>query len=153
MIASFSADFALVLMVGLVLSLLCSEIFGVSPGGIITPAYLAMVCDDVKIVLFIYLISVLSYAVVVFAQRFFILYGRRKFVFTIIVAVTLRAILGLVYPILPYETLVLRGIGVVVPALLANQFSKQGILLTVGSSLVVTVLVVLVMNIFYFAGI
>lgn len=153
MITLFSSDFALVLMVGLGISLLCSEIFGISPGGIITPSYLAMVCDDLKIVVFVYLIAVLSYAIVTFAQRFFILYGRRKFVFTIVVAVTLRTILGFVYPVLPYETLILRGIGVVVPALLANQFSKQGVPLTVGSSLATTALVVLVMNVLYFIGI
>ena len=57
------------------------------------------------------------------------------------------------YPVLPYETLILRGIGVVVPALLANQFSKQGVPLTVGSSLATTALVVLVMNVLYFMGI
>ena len=100
-------------MVGLVISLLCSEIFGVSPGGIITPSYLALVCDDVKLVVFVYLIAALSYAVVAFAQRHFVRYGRRKFVFTIVVAVTLRAILGFAYPFLPFEALILHGIGAV----------------------------------------
>ena len=153
MITALSSDFALVLMVGLVISLLCSEIFGVSPGGIITPSYLALVCDDVKLVVFVYLIAALSYAVVTFAQRHFVLYGRRKFVFTIVVAVTLRAILGFAYPFLPFEALILHGIGVVVPALLANQFSRQGIPLTAVSSLAVTALTVAVMNVLYFMGI
>ena len=94
-------------------------------------------CDDVKLVVFVYLIAALSYAVVAFAQRHFVLYGRRKFVFTIVVAVTLRAILGFAYPFLPFEALILHGIGVVVPALLANQFSRQGIPLTAVSSLAV----------------
>ena len=122
-------------------------------GGIITPSYLALVCDDVKLVVFVYLIAALSYAVVAFAQRHFVLYGRRKFVFTIVVAVTLRAILGFAYPFLPFEALILHGIGVVVPALLANQFTRQGIPLTAVSSLAVTALTVAVMNVLYFMGI
>ena len=73
--------------------------------------------------------------------------------FTIVVAVTLRAILGFAYPFLPFEALILHGIGVVVPALLANQFSRQGIPLTAVSSLAVTALTVAVMNVLYFMGI
>lgn len=153
MTAVFTTDFALVLIIGLAVSLLCSEIFGISPGGIITPAYLAMVCDDLKIVLFIFLIALVTYAIVAFASRFIILYGRRKFVFTMIVAVTLRTILGFVYPFLPYESLILRGIGIVVPALLANQFMKQGIPLTAVSSLAVTGVVVVIMNVLFFLGV
>lgn len=152
MITTFSMDFALVLIVGLAISLLCSEIFGISPGGIITPVYLAMVCDDIKIVVFIFLIAAVTYAIVSFAQRHIILYGRRKFVFTMVVAVTLRTILSFVYPFLPYESLILRGIGVVVPALLANQFSKQGVTLTTVASVGTTIAVVLVVNVLYFAG-
>ena len=57
-------DFALVLIVGLAISLLCSEIFGISPGGIITPVYLAMVCDDIKIVVYSLMIAVVTYGIV-----------------------------------------------------------------------------------------
>ena len=152
MITTFSMDFALVLIVGLAISLLCSEIFGISPGGIITPVYLAMVCDDIKIVVFIFLIAAVAFGIVSFGGRPLVLFGRRKFVFTMVVAVTLRTILSFVYPFLPYESLILRGIGVVVPALLANQFSKQGVTLTTVASVGTTIAVVLVVIVLYFAG-
>lgn len=150
---SFSTDFSLVLMIALVVSLLCSELLGVSPGGIITPAYLAMVCDDPIAIVFIFLIAILSYGLVTFAARHIILYGRRRFVFTIIVAVVLRTVLGFVFPLLPVESLMVRGIGVVVPALLANQFSKQGVRLTSVSAICCTLIVATASNLLLYMGV
>ncbi len=150
---SFATDFALVLMIALVVSLLCSEIVGVSPGGIITPAYLAMVYDSPLSLVFIFLIALLTYGIVSFASLHIILYGRRKFVFTMIVAVVLRSILGFAFPLLPFESLVLHGIGIIVPALLANQFSKQGVRLTSVSALGCTLVVVCIANLLFFVGV
>lgn len=153
MVSSFVADFALVLIIGLVVSLLISEIFGVSPGGIITPAYLAMSCDSLQVIVVICLISIISYLLVEHVlSRFMMLYGRRKFVAFLLVAVTLKLIMDYLYPVMPYATLEFRGIGMVVPALLANQISKQGTVLTLGATVAATVIVFLLMNLFYLLG-
>jgi poly-gamma-glutamate biosynthesis protein PgsC/CapC len=84
-------DFALVLIIGLAVSLVMSEIFGVSPGGIITPAYLAMTLDDPQVIIVICVIALASYLIVQYGlSRIMMIYGRRKFIAFMLVAVTMK---------------------------------------------------------------
>jgi len=147
----YITDFYLALILGLTISLIFSEIFGVSPGGIITPAYLALVFDSPTTVASIFLITAITYFIVVLIlPKFIILYGRLQFVAMIITALLIKLLLELVYPLLPFALLEFRGIGIVVPALIANCIKKQGIKITVVSVLSTTAIVFLVMNIIYY---
>jgi len=147
----YITDFYLALILVLTISLIFSEIFGVSPGGIITPAYLALVFDSPTTVVSIFLIAAITYFIVVLIlPKFIILYGRRQFVAMIITALLIKLLLELVYPLLPFALLEFRGIGIVVPALIANCIKKQGIKITVVSVLSTTAIVFLVMNIIYY---
>ena len=81
--------------------------------------------------------------------KFIILYGRRRFVAVIFISVFLKLIFEYIYPILPFEIYEFRGIGVIVPALIANGFLKQGIKLTTLSVAIVTAPIFLIMNYIY----
>ena len=78
-----------------------------------------------------------------------ILYGRRRFVATIVVAVILKLIFEAIYPLTPFPTFEFRGIGIIVPALLSNCYARQGRKLTVVSTLVMTAVVYGIMQIIY----
>lgn len=146
-------DFALVLIIGLAVSLVMSEVFGVSPGGIITPAYLAMTIDDPQVVAMICFIALALFLIVQHGlSRIMMIYGRRKFIAFMLVAVTMKLIMDYLFPLMPYGSLEFRGIGLIVPALIANQISKQGAVLTFGMAGVSTFIVFVIMNIFYFLG-
>ena len=139
------------IILGLTLSLLFQEKFGINPGGLVVPGYIALSFKDPKGVIVIFIISLLTYMIVEFVlNKFLILYGRRRFVATIVVAVILKLIFEAIYPLTPFPTFEFRGIGIIVPALLSNCYARQGIKLTVVSTLVMTAVVYGIMQIVYF---
>lgn len=134
-------DFYLALVFGLFIGLIFSELTGINTGGIIAPCYLSLVLDTPEVVISIYLVAVLTYLIVQFVlPRYMILFGRRRFVALMITAVILKLLLEVIYPVMPFSTFLFRGIGIIVPALIANAFSKQGMRLTTFSTLTVAFL-------------
>lgn len=129
------------LVVGSAVSLLFAEYLGVNPGGMIVPGYLAMVCDDLGQMTLIFAVSMVVYLVTDHVlPKFVILFGRRKFVATLIVGIIIKLLLEQLFPVLPFATLEFRGLGVVTPGLLANSCSKQGFRYTVPTALAATYL-------------
>lgn len=125
--------FYIALIIGLCISLLIEEFTGISAGGMIVPGYLALVCDDIPQVLLIFAISIVVYLIVNFVlPHFIILFGRRKFVATLIVGVAIKLALELLFPVLvPFSGVTFRGIGIIVPSLIAGTYAKQGFRYTV----------------------
>jgi poly-gamma-glutamate biosynthesis protein PgsC/CapC len=146
----FGTELYLSLLVGVVLSLVYAERTGVLPAGMVVPGYLALVIDQYVFVAFIFLISFITFLVVdQVLSRFMILYGRRRFVAMLAVGVLCKIIFDFLYPNLPFEVYEFRGIGVIVPGLIANAIHRQGIGHTVSSTLLLsgaTYLVVLVIG-------
>ncbi|MCH5198145.1 MAG: poly-gamma-glutamate biosynthesis protein PgsC [Oscillospiraceae bacterium] len=129
------------LIVGMAISLLMAEFFGVNPGGMIVPGYLALICDNIPQMLIIFGVSIAVYLIVNYVlPKFVILFGRRKFVATLIVGIIIKLILELLFPFLPFATLEFRGIGVITPSLIASCYSKQGFKYTIPSVLIATYL-------------
>ena len=133
--------FYMAIIIGMAISLLMAEYFGINPGGMIVPGYLALVCDDIGQMLIIFAVSMVVYLIVNHVlPRFIILFGRRKFVATLIIGVIIKLILELLFPVLPFGTLEFRGIGVITPSLIANCCAKQGFRYTIPAVLVATYL-------------
>ena len=132
----------LAIIIGTVLSLLIEEFFGISAGGIIVPGYLALVCDDLPTIILIFAISLITYYLVNFQiSKVMILFGKRKFTITILIALILKLVIELAFPALsfvPFSSIAFRGFGAITPALLASSYSKQGIRYTIPACLVVT---------------
>lgn len=126
----------LALITGVVLSLIYVEITGVLPAGLIVPGYLALIFDQPVFIAMLLVISLVTYLLVtrVFG-RMVILYGRRKFAAMLLTAIVLKLALLYFYPVMPFEIFELRGIGVIVPGLIANTIERQGLAHTLGSSL------------------
>ena len=127
--------------IGLVVSLLYAEIFGVAPGGIIVPGYLALGIDDPVMVALTLGVSLLTFFVVRVLATVTIIYGRRRTVLMILIGFLLgslvRAGLGAGTPVGPFE---IDVIGYIIPGLLAIWMDRQGIVVTVSSAVTASIL-------------
>lgn len=147
----FGSDLYIALVLGVILSLLFSEKTGIVPAGMVVPGYLALVFDQPIFVAVIFGISLLTYVIVTYGiSRITLLYGRRKFAAMLTVGIALKLLLDYTYPILPFEIMEFRGIGVIVPGLIANTVQKQGAIITIGSTLLLSGLTFVILSIYYF---
>ncbi|MCK1991980.1 poly-gamma-glutamate biosynthesis protein PgsC [Peribacillus muralis] len=145
----FGSDLYVALVLGVTLSLIFSEKTGVVPAGLIVPGYLALVFDQWQIMLIIMIISIVTYLIVTHGlSRWVILYGRRKFAAMMVTGICLKLLLDFVYPVMPFEIFEFRGIGIIVPGLIANTIQRQGMPLTLGSTLLLSGLTFGLMNVY-----
>jgi len=130
----------LVIGIGLVVSLLYAEAFGVAPGGIIVPGYLALSIQDPVIVSITLGVALLTFFVVRVLSTIAIVYGRRRTVLSILFGFLLgslaRNVLGVGTPVGPFEVDV---VGYIIPGLLAIWMDRQGAVVTVGSAITASV--------------
>lgn len=130
----------LVIGVGLVMSLVFSEVFGVAPGGIIVPGYLALHVDDpVTLGLTLAISGLTWFAVRAFASVA-IVYGRRRTVLMLLTGFLMgqlaRAMFQPGTPVGPFE---LDVIGYIVPGLVAIWMDRQGALPTVSTAVTASI--------------
>jgi gamma-polyglutamate biosynthesis protein CapC len=141
----FGTELYLSLVVGVVVSLVYAERTGVIPAGLVVPGYLALVLDQVLFVSAILLLSFLTFLIVDRGvARYVILYGRRRFVAMLSMGILLKLAFDALYPAMPFEVYEFRGIGVIVPGLIANAIHRQGVPHTILSTLLLSGLTFLV---------
>lgn len=129
------------IFVALVASLLFVGVTGIYPGGIIVPSYLVLfVNQPARLVgtLVAALLTLLCYKI---ASRYLIIFGRRMFVFMVLVGALWTFCWIQLFPIFSPATLEFRVIGWVVPGLIANNFERQGVASTTAALITVTVAV------------
>ncbi|GAA3861389.1 poly-gamma-glutamate biosynthesis protein PgsC [Saccharothrix violaceirubra] len=120
------------LAIGLVFSLGCYLTTNLSPGGMITPGWLALtLVEDYRRALLVVVMSGVTFGVVKLLQRFVILYGKRLFAAVVLSGVLLQVTLFMLlqngFPLLfPHQTL-----GFVVPGLIAYQLVRQPPVVTI----------------------
>ncbi|KZE37695.1 poly-gamma-glutamate biosynthesis protein PgsC [Bhargavaea cecembensis] len=135
-----TGDIYLAITAGVILSLFYTERTGAIPAGLVVPGYIAlMVISPVSIVA-TFMISFLTFLVVMkVIGKFTILYGRRKFTAMITTGIIMKAIFDFAFPqFIPASVSGLIAIGIIVPGLIANTIEKQGVLPTVGSTLLLS---------------
>ncbi len=153
---------ALSIGIGLVVSLLFTEAFGLSVGGMIVPGYLALSFDQPLTVIATILAALLTAWLVHEIDRYSILFGRRRVVLTMVfgfaVAATLRGALEMVWPSIsmslaggtvvdPASSLAwmhnMTVIGFVIPGLVALWIARSGVVQTLSPLIIATSLVYL----------
>jgi poly-gamma-glutamate biosynthesis protein PgsC/CapC len=131
---------AVTFIVGLAVALLFTEIFGLLPGGIIVPAFVALYLDQPLRVLATILAALLSLACYKFLGRYVLLFGRRRFVALILLGGFFGQFWALLWPHLGSLSLDLRVVGWIIPGLLANNLERQKIIPTLASLATASVL-------------
>ena len=130
------------IILGIVISLVFTELTGISAGGIVVPAYLALTVNQPSILISTIAIGIISYVAVEFGlTRIMMLYGKRKFVAFIFIALILRILLNLILGGLFDAMDALTSVGVITAALIASTISKQGVKFTLIGTVVVTAIV------------
>ncbi len=131
---------------GLTLSLIVSEVFGLASAGLVVPGYLALYLDQPLRVAATLAVAAATWALVRFGfGRMVVLYGRRRFGVTVLTGFLLNAALEHAVFLLPPETAGLRAIGYIVPGLIANTALAQGVWMTTGLTLLVAAAVRLIL--------
>ena len=122
---------AIVIGIGLVVSLLYSELFGVAPGGIIVPGYLALAIPEPLTVALTFGVALLTFFVVRVLGTIAIVYGRRRNVLAILIGFGLGALARtLVGAGTPLGEFGIDVVGYVIPGLLAIWMDRQGVVVT-----------------------
>ncbi len=143
---------------GLVLSLAFSEIFGLAAGGLIVPGYIALELHHPGRVLGTLLVALATLIVVRVLGRAVFLYGRRRFVVTVLVGFVAGwfADRWLIFPVPAGAGVASRyigtvvdaaAIGFVIPGLVANWMERQGVVATTSLLLIGAVIVRLALQI------
>jgi poly-gamma-glutamate biosynthesis protein PgsC/CapC len=125
--------------ISLLLSLIFTGITGLFPGGIIVPSYLVLFMNQparIAGTLLAALLALLSYRL---ASRYLILFGKRRFVFMILLGGLWAVLWSRFIPSFFPASLEFRVIGWVIPGLIANNFERQGVTATAAALATVTV--------------
>lgn len=131
---------------GLVVSLVVTEAFGLASAGLVVPGYLALYLEQPARLLATVLVALATWAIVRFGlARLVVLYGRRRFALTVLVGYLLNAGLEQAMLTMPAAPLELRAIGYIVPGLIANTALIQGPFVTLGMTFGVAAVVRLVL--------
>ncbi|MCG1161722.1 poly-gamma-glutamate biosynthesis protein PgsC [Staphylococcus epidermidis] len=139
------------LFVGVVLSLIFAEKFGINPAGLVVPGYLALIFDQPIMLLSVLIISCLTYFIVSNGiSKWVILYGRRKFAAMILTGMVIKFLFDLLYPLTPFEMVEVSGIGVVIPGIIANTIQKQGVVVTLSTTMLLTCITYIILFLYSF---
>ncbi|KPK80987.1 MAG: poly-gamma-glutamate biosynthesis protein PgsC [Gemmatimonas sp. SM23_52] len=126
--------------IGLLISLAFTALTGLYPGGIIVPSYLVLFIQEPARIAGTLIAALLTMAVYRLSCSWLILFGRRRFVFLVLVgglwAFLWRALFPAIFPV----SLEFRVIGWVIPGLIASHLERQGLVVTTAALVTVTVL-------------
>ena len=120
---------------GLVVSLVFSEILGLAAGGLVVPGYIALYMDQPMRILGTVLASLVTYAFIRLVGRFVLLYGRRTMVFSVLAGflfgyMTRHILVFNEAMQLGVDTSVIQSIGYIIPGLIAYWMMRQGVVET-----------------------
>ena len=132
--------------VSVIIGLISTEFLGVLTGGLVSAGYLAFYLEQPFRVATTLLLAVLVTLLVKGAQNFLILFGRRRFVLTVLLSMLLSSLIEWSFIFLIDLHQDLRIIGYIIPGLIANDMEKQGIVRTLLMVLLSAALIWLVMH-------
>jgi poly-gamma-glutamate biosynthesis protein PgsC/CapC len=126
--------------IGLLISLAFTALTGLYPGGIIVPSYLVLFIQEPLRIAGTLIAALLTMAVYRLSCRWLILFGRRRFVFLILVGGLWALVWRQLFPTIFPASLEFRVIGWVIPGLIASHLERQGVVVTTASLVTVTVM-------------
>ena len=126
--------------IGLVIGFIYYELTGVSPGGVIAPAYFALFVHEPNKILVTVAIALVVWGAVSLMARHLILYGRRRLLVCLILGFCIKVLIETQIQTLPLFHIDLQSIGYIIPGLIASEMERQRIIPTIASLGIVTAL-------------
>ena len=141
--------------IGLVVSLLFTELFGLAAGGMVVPGYLALSLDRPADIALTLGAAWLTYVIVNGISKVTIVYGRRRIVLMLLFGFMIGAAIRAA-PVFAVGTSLPNGgdgidasvIGFIIPGLMALWFDRQGVTQTCSVLIITSVVVRLALVLF-----
>ena len=131
---------------GVLISLIFSELLGASAGGIVVPGYIAMYLDRPMQIIGTLIVSLATLVVIKLVGKVTLLYGKRRMVLSILVGFIFGWMSrNMVFADVTIYDLKLQSVGYIVPGLIANWFERQGVIKTICVMVLAAVVVRLVL--------
>ncbi len=128
---------------GVIISLMFSELLGASAGGIVVPGYIALYLDRPLQILG-------TLAIIRIIGNFTLLFGKRRMVLSILIGFILGWLSRiLVVQDITIHQLQMQSIGYIIPGLIANWFERQGFWKTVSSMGIAAIVVRLALMVIF----
>jgi len=115
-----------IITVGIIVSLVFSTLTELSPAGLIVPGYLALNLSSPYKLLWTAVTVFITLGIYKLISRFTILYGKRRFAVMVIISLCV----GWVITALPVPAANIGVVGYLIPAIIAKECERQGILKT-----------------------
>ena len=142
--------------IGLAVSLLFSELFGLAAGGMVVPGYIALFLGKPFDVILTLVAAIITYFIVHSLSSFVIIYGRRRTVMMILVAYCVRMLIAFI----PFDSLAaiellsigdpsFKVVGYIIPGLIAIWIDRQGMVETLSALIAASVAIRLVLILIY----
>lgn len=131
--------------IGLGISFFFYEWVGLSAGGFVVPGYIALYLDRPLMVASTLAMSLIIYGLVELLSRFTLLYGRRRFVLTVLLGFVTQWAFHALVAKTQFISAEVDTIGYIIPGLIAQEMARQRILPTLLSLIIVSVMVRLVL--------
>ena len=124
-----------------IISFLTTELTGLLTGGMISAGYLAYWFGEPMRIVSTLLMSILIALIMRVSRHFLILYGRRRFMLSILLSIFGVYLVEKPYFLVSEFSFDMRIIGYIIPGLIASDMEKQGILRTTLALSAVTIVV------------
>ena len=138
--------------IGLIMTLLFTELFGLAAGGLIVPGYLALCLNRPGCIFLTVLAALVTFGIAKLVARHTLIYGRRRIVLMLIVGFLIGGLLKAVAAWWQGPEVALQSpaqyvsvIGFVIPGLIALWIDRQGMVETLAPMLTLSVAVRLVL--------
>ena len=130
--------------IGLVVSLMFAELFGLAVGGMVVPGYIALQLTSPLDVVLTLGAGFATFALVRALSSFLIIYGKRRTVLMILVGYLLGMLIRVTHlsSAIGYD---FEVIGFIIPGLIAIWLDRQGVIETVSSLITASIVVRLVL--------
>ncbi|OQY40165.1 MAG: poly-gamma-glutamate biosynthesis protein PgsC [Candidatus Cloacimonetes bacterium 4572_65] len=124
---------------GVIVSLIFTELLGASAGGIVVPGYIALYLDRPVQIITTLLVALATWFVIRGISQFTILYGKRRMALSILVGFILGwMVTGMKLSLGHFSV---ESIGFIIPGLIANWIERQGIIKTMSTMIIAAILV------------
>lgn len=124
---------------GVLVSLIFTELLGASAGGIVVPGYIALYLDRPVQIITTLLVAFATWMLIRLISSFTILYGKRRMALSILVGFILGWIVsGMKMNVMSFN---IDSVGYIIPGLIANWLERQGLVKTISTMIIAAVLV------------
>lgn len=130
-----------IVVLGVIISVLFSELTQLSPAGLVVPGYIALNLKSPERIFYTLLIALLTWGIVKLMGNVMILYGRRSFAASILVAFVIDWLVTISGLFLGHPNM----IGCLVAGIMAREFERQGFSKSILSLGIVVAILALIM--------